>query len=62
VDEETHLYDALVEADTYRPELFYLWNLKLDSDGFVLLAFQRLAVFLHQQVQLFTILTSAPIL
>jgi len=45
VDEETHPDDDLVEADTCRAVLFYLCNLKLDSDGFVLLAFQRLAVF-----------------
>jgi hypothetical protein len=41
VDEETHPDDDLVETDTRRTVLFYLCNLKLVSDGFVLLAFQR---------------------
>ena len=42
--EETHPDDDLVEVDTCRAVLFYLCNLKLDSDTFVLLAFQRLAI------------------
>jgi len=45
VDEEIHPDNDLVEADTCRTALFYLCNFKLDSDGLVLLAFQRLVVF-----------------
>jgi hypothetical protein len=45
VDEQTDPDDDLVEVDTCRAVLFYLCNLKFDSEGFVLLAFQRLAVF-----------------
>jgi hypothetical protein len=44
VGEETHPDDDLVEVDTCRDVLFYLCNLKFDSDGFVLLVFQRLAI------------------
>ena len=45
MDEETHPDDDLAEADTCGAALFYLYNLKLDSDGLVVLAFQSLAVF-----------------
>jgi hypothetical protein len=46
VDEETYPDSDLIEVDTCRAVLFYPCNLKLDSDGFVLLAFQRFAAFL----------------
>jgi hypothetical protein len=47
---KTNHEDDAVEVDTCKAALFYVCNFKLDSDGFVLLAFQRLAIFLYPTI------------
>jgi hypothetical protein len=46
-EDENDPNDELVEVDTCKAALCFLCNLKLGSNGFVLLAFQSLTVFVY---------------